>query len=68
MPKIVTEEKKREIKRMLEEGRLYKEIRETLHVASNTIAMVKAELGGGKNLPFLQAREHRQRSLLLVLR
>lgn len=51
MPKIVTEEKKREIKRMLEEGRLYKEIRETLHVASNTIAMVKAEMGGAKICP-----------------
>lgn len=46
MPKIVTEEKKREIKRMLEDGRSYTDIKETLHVGQQTIGKVKLEMKG----------------------
>ena len=51
MPKIVTEEKKREIKRMLEEGRGYKDIQETLHVGKKTTDKVKLEMNGAKICP-----------------
>jgi len=50
MPKIVTEEKKREIKRMLEEGRGYREIMEACHVTTKTITKVKAEMQGGAKI------------------
>lgn len=50
MPKIVTEEKKREIKRMLEEGRAYTYIKEALHVGQKTIDKVKLEMKGGAKI------------------
>lgn len=50
MPKIVTEEKKREIKKMLEEGRSYNYIKENCHVTSGTIAKIKAEKQGGAKI------------------
>lgn len=50
MPKIVTEEKKREIKRMLEEGRTRHEIAKNCHASTKTIAKIEAEMQGGAKI------------------